>query len=75
MSDPIPLFSLSVVTWDVTDPWQFYGPLGDPKTMDLTERKWMFECEHEGECDLDNAALCGNPIGYRLVQEMMSQTP
>lgn len=73
MSEPIPLFQLMPVTWDVTDPWQFYSPDGDPFTTDLTECKWMFECDHDGECDLENSAACGTPIGYGLVQEFLGR--
>lgn len=71
MSSPIPLFKLPVVTWDVTDPWQFYAPDGTPFTIDLTERNWLLECSHEGDCDLASSATCGTPIGYRLVQEFL----
>lgn len=75
MSEPgtIALFKLTPMTWDVTDSWQFFAPDGTPHTNDLTERKWVFECDHpsDEECDLDNSASCGTPIGYRLVQEFV----
>lgn len=79
MNDPIPLFAIAPVTWDVTDPWQFYSAHGEPHTTDLRERKWMFDCEHDGECMIIDgnpaaSAQCATPIGYRLVQELMPQS-
>lgn len=72
MSTPIPLFKLTPLTWDVTSPWQFTDPYGEPYTQDLTDRKWLLDCDHEpDECDLSNSASCGTPIGYRLVQECL----
>lgn len=71
MNELVPLFMLTPLTWDVTSPWQFYDAHGDPFTQDLTDREWLLECDHEGECDLNNSASCGTPIGYRLVQECM----
>lgn len=69
MTDPIPLFKLTPQTWDVTDAWQFYDASGAPHTTDLSERKWLLDCDHDGECDLTDSARCGTPIGYRLVTE------
>jgi hypothetical protein len=78
MSEPIPLFPIMPVSWDATDPWQFFSAYGEPFTTDLTERRWMFECDHDGDCqivegDPSASAKCGTPIGYRLVQEFLGQ--
>ena len=70
MSDSIPLFNITAKSWDTTNPWQFYSPYGDPHTTDLTQRQWLYECDHEGDCDLEDSSACGTPIGYGLVLEM-----
>jgi hypothetical protein len=73
--DSIPLFPITAKSWDVTDPWQFFDPYGAPHTTDLSQRRWLYECDHDGECEIiegDPTAshACGTPIGYALVLEM-----
>lgn len=70
MTHAIPLFKITPLTWEITDPWGFTDPYGAPLTEDLSDRKWLFECDHDGEeCSLENASSCGTPFGYQLVQE------
>lgn len=66
--DQITLFSLPVLTWDVTESWEFLDPYGEPTgEQQRTSRPWIKECTHPS----DECTGCDTPIGYALVAEMM----
>jgi hypothetical protein len=69
--DQISLFSLPVLTWDITDSWQFTDPYGVvvAEEKEIT-REWIRECTHTSdECE----GFCDTPIGWALVNKHLAR--
>lgn len=80
MPDQISLFSLPVLTWDITDSWEFTDPHGVlQEDQEKIVREWTRECPHpESEC-YDEATQsarpdCHNAIGWTLLNETLART-
>jgi hypothetical protein len=72
--DQITLFSLPVLSWDVTNSWEFTDPYGVVMDPEKTTREWLRECPHpEDECAPSQCQDCGTPIGWTLVNEFIAR--
>lgn len=73
MPDQISLFDLPVLTWDLTDSWEFLDPHGVTIQEEKIVREWKPECAHPlHECQLgEDGEPCGTPIGWALAREYM----
>lgn len=74
MLDQISLFNLPVLTWPITDSWEWKDPYGVAVIEEKVTREWTRECQHpDNECAPSQCKDCGTPIGWALVHEYLAR--
>ena len=71
--DQISLFDLPVLTFELTNSWEFSDPYGVALAEEKVVREWKPECAHPlHECRLgEESEGCGVPIGWALAREYL----